>query len=111
VIQRRPFYAVIHLRQTGTAACGMQQRPYQVSVLLQFWYDLCAEKIPGAFGHDVMGFPVHGDRHARMLALFHAEAGSEVDPVVEGLFLNKLLESLDHIKRTFNVAGAADTNA
>jgi hypothetical protein len=46
-----------------------------------------------------------------MLALLLAEAGFKGYPVVEGLFLDKLLEGLNDVVGAFDVAGTADAYA
>jgi hypothetical protein len=48
----------------------------------------CVKKFPGVFRAYLMGFPVYAHRHAPVLALAHTETGFEVDPVMEGLFLD-----------------------
>jgi hypothetical protein len=47
---------------------------------------------------------VYRDRHPRMLALFLAKAGLKIYPVVQRLFFDKLLESLNDIIRAFDMA-------
>jgi hypothetical protein len=46
-----------------------------------------------------------------MLALFLAKAGLKIYSVMQHLFLDKLLESLNDVVGTFDMAGTADTNA
>jgi hypothetical protein len=58
-----------------------------------------------------MDHAVYRDRHPRMLALFLAKAGLKIYPVMQRLFLDKLLESLNDVVGTFDMAGTADTNA
>jgi hypothetical protein len=54
---------------------------------------------------------VYSNRHSRVLALLLAEAGFEVYLFVQRLLLNKPLECLNDMIRTFNMAGTADTYA
>jgi hypothetical protein len=45
-----------------------------------------------------------------VLVLAHTEIGGKIDPVMEGFFFDHLLEGLDYVVGTFDVAGAADTD-
>jgi hypothetical protein len=46
-----------------------------------------------------------------MLALLLAKTGLKINPVMECLFFNKLLKSLNNVIGTLDMAGTADTNA
>jgi hypothetical protein len=58
-----------------------------------------------------MDHAVDRNRHPRMLALFLAKAGFEIDPVMQHLFFDKLLKGLDNIVGSLDMTGAADTDA
>jgi hypothetical protein len=46
-----------------------------------------------------------------MLALFLAKAGLKINPVVQHLFFDKLLKSLNDVIGTFDMTGTTDANA
>jgi hypothetical protein len=69
------------------------------------------EELPCGFRRYLMYRAVYRNRYPRMPALLLAKAGFEIDPVVERLFFDKLLKSLNDVIGTFNVTGTADTYA
>jgi hypothetical protein len=58
-----------------------------------------------------MDHTVYQDHHARMSTLFLTQAAFEINPVMEHLFFDKLLKSLNDVVGTLGMAGTADTNA
>ena len=52
---------------------------------------------------------VHRNAHA-LLALTHAEGAAELNLITEIVLRNQILQLLNYLTRTLNVAGATDTN-
>ncbi len=52
---------------------------------------------------------VHRDAHA-LLAFAHAEGSAKLDLVAEIVFVNKILELLNYLARSLDVAGGTDAN-
>jgi hypothetical protein len=69
------------------------------------------KKFPRGFRRYLMDHAVYRDRHSRMLALLLAKAGLKIYFVMQHFFFDKLLESLNDVVGTFDMAGTADTNA
>jgi hypothetical protein len=62
------------------------------------------------FRRYLMYHAVYRNRYPRMLALLLAKTGFKINPVMECLFFNKLLKSLNDVIGTFDMTGTADTN-
>jgi hypothetical protein len=69
------------------------------------------KKISRGFSGYLMNHAVYRDRYPRMLALLLAKAGLKIDFVVQRFLFDKLLKGLDDVVGTFDMAGAADTDA
>jgi hypothetical protein len=76
---------------------------------LRLTHHLGNKKLFRRFRAYLMHHSVHRNRYAGMLALLLAEAGFKGYLIVQGFFLDKLLESLNDIVGAFNVTGTADT--